>query len=50
MLEVEQAQRNVDAQRRLSELRSKLGIAGATTDATDEATGDEPATGEATTS
>jgi phage shock protein A len=29
MLEVEQAQRNVDAQRRLSELRSKLGIAGA---------------------
>ena len=29
MLEVEQASRNVDAQRRLSELRSKLGIAGA---------------------
>ena len=50
MLEVEQAQRNVDAQRRLSELRSKLGIAGATTEVTDEATGDEPATGEATTS
>lgn len=29
MLEVEQAQRNVEAQRRLSELRSKLGLAGA---------------------
>ncbi len=30
MLEVEQASRNVEAQKRLSELRSKLGIAGAT--------------------
>lgn len=31
MLEVEQASRNVEAQKRLSELRSKLGIAGAAT-------------------
>lgn len=33
MLDVEQAQRNVSAQQRLSELRSKLGIADATADA-----------------
>lgn len=46
VLEVEQAQRNVDAQRRLSELRSKLGIAGAvTTEDAGEAEG-ETATSE----
>ena len=41
MLEVEQAQRNVAAQQRLSELRSKLGITGATEEAPADAVEDE---------
>ena len=47
MLEIEEASRNVEAQKRLSELRSKLGIAGAT--ATEAPTPEElaaPAEGE----
>lgn len=47
MLEVEQAQRNVDAQRRLSEMRSKLGIAEAdTATTTDAPAATEPSEGE----
>jgi phage shock protein A len=53
MLEVEQASRNVEAQKRLSELRSKLGIVGAavaeeapTPEELAAPAEDEPATGE----
>ena len=56
MLEIEEASRNVEAQKRLSELRSKLGIAGAVTEdaPTPEelaapALEDEPAEGETAT-
>jgi phage shock protein A len=43
MLEVEQATRNVEAQKRLSELRSKLGLAEAETAATDDEPGEDQA-------
>ena len=47
MLEVEQASINVEAQARLSEIRSKLGIADAAAPAaTTEPTTTEPAAGE----
>jgi len=44
MIEVEQAAVNVEAQARLSEIRSKLGISGASSASTDDSSGaDEPA-------
>lgn len=46
MLEVEQASINVEAQARLSEIRSKLGIADAAAPATTEPATTEPAAGE----